>query len=180
MASLKNDFTIGGKQYVAGSRSAQGSYVRGDKEAMKKFRRVKDNIENKAIKTSTRKAGSLVLKAARKNARPVSRIIARALGQKVKFYKKDGVGIAVIGVRDQESVRQKNKAGRLHDPRNTIHLVELGTQPHMIPLYGNKAVLVRHPGTKPQNILARAIAEKMNAAKMEYEITFKRVIDGTK
>lgn len=159
---------------------AANKYVRGDKEAMKKFRRAKDNVENKATKTAIRKSGNLVLKSARKNARSISKIIARGLGQKVKFYKKDGAAIAIIGVRDSESVRQKNAKGRLHDPRNTIHLVELGTQPHRIPLYGNRAVLVMHPGTKPQHPLARAIEETKSRVKDEYEITFKRVINEAK
>lgn len=180
MVSLKNDFSIGGKTFKAGSREAQGAYVKGDKAAMAKFRRLKNTVEQKAIKTAIRKVGNIVLKSARQNARPISRILARGLGQKVKYYKKDGTAFVLIGVRDVESVRQKNKAGRLHDPRNTIHLVELGAAPHQMPLYGNRAVLVMHPGTKAYHPLQRALDSNKGRVKDEYEITFKRVIDEAK
>jgi len=178
--SLKNDFTIGGQSFTAGSREAQGKYVRGDKEAMKMFRRVKNTIEQKATKTALRKSGNIVLKTARKNERPISKILARGLGTKIKYYKNTGTGVAVIGVRNVDSVRQKNSKGRLHDPRNTVHLVELGTKPHMIPLFGNKAVLVMHPGTAAKHPLSRALESTQGKVKHEYEITFKRVIDGAK
>lgn len=154
--------------------------VQGDEKLVKKFKRAKDTIETKASKQAMRKSGNIVLKQARANLRPVSRIMARALGQKVIQYKKDGNVIAIIGVRDADSVRQKNKQGRLHDPRNTMHLVELGTQPHQVRLFGT-GVLVQHPGTKARNPLNKAIESKKSAVESEFKATFQRVIrDATK
>ena len=55
--------------------------VQGDKKLVKKFKRAKDTIETKATKQAMRKSGNIVLKQARANLRPISRIMARALGQ---------------------------------------------------------------------------------------------------
>lgn len=158
------------RKRVASTNATGGASLIGGIELQLKFTRLNKRIQNKSLRRAAGKAGRPVVQAMKSISRPISKTVSKAIGIKVKVYRKDFNSIAIIGVRDIDSVRKQVKRVGLggyehtitHDPRKTLHLIEGGTQPHAIKIYGKGSA--QHPGTKPRPIVQRAYNEKKNEA----------------
>lgn len=150
--------------------TTNGASLIGGVELQLKFSRLNKRIQNRSLRRAVAKAGRPVVRSMKSISRPMSKTISKAIGIKVKVYRKDFNSIAIIGVRDIDSVRRmadriglgEYEHSIIHDPRKTLHLVEGGTEPHVISIYGKSSAL--HPGTKPRPIVQRAYNETKNEA----------------
>lgn len=155
-----------------------GASLIGGIELQLKFTRLNKRIQNRSLRRAAGKAGRPVVRAMKSISRPISKTVSKAIGIKVKVYRKDFNSIAIIGVRDIESVRRTVKRvglggyeySTVHDPRKTLHLIEGGTSPHTIKIYGRGSA--QHPGTKPRPIVQRAYDETKNKAIAIFQETF--------
>lgn len=126
--------------------------VKGDEALIKSLNEFGDKLARKVLRKAGSKAATPVAKAARKLVKPVSPTIAKSIGTKVKIYKKSGNLFVAVGPK-----RDTPKSPSGHNPSKTAHLVDRGTQPHMIRLFGR--VKFRHPGAKATPFLEPAKAE---------------------
>jgi HK97 gp10 family phage protein len=154
--------------------------VVGDTELVAMMNRLEKKGLTKAIRAANSKAAKPIRQSMKKYARETSKTIAKSIGIKNKVYSRNKTGIVIIGIRSQQSVRREYLSAtgkkRVHDPRFTGHLVEGGTQPHDIPAFGNKAVMVRHPGTKAKPFIKRALDENIHQARMAYASEIKSAV----
>lgn len=146
-------------------------------ELQAKLGRIEDPKRNKAAIRSTVGAGSTVIrKALRAEMRSHNRSGSAfdSINWKVKIYP-SGAVVAVIGVRRGHSGVYYSAGGKRIVPANYWHLLNEGTKPHMQPnahrvvtVNGRRALVPvgprRHPGSRPANIRARAIARSRVAA----------------
>lgn len=157
---------------------------------MAKFQRSLRAMDSSMLKKTLAKASRAgakpVLKAMRTETRPISKTIARAFTVKVKVYKNSKVAIALVGVKNDASVRRpyssarnkfrgKNESRGIHDPRFTFHLVDLGTKPHIARVFGKAYFL--HPGTAPANIREKALRTAKPGSDAAYAAVFKKAVD---
>ncbi len=140
----------------------------------------------KALRTASRQAAKPILAAMRADVKPISKTMARALGVKVKIYKRSKNAIALVGIRNTPSVRRpyssriqrsrgKGDSRGIHDPRFTFHLVDLGTKPHQAKAFG-KAYFA-HPGTKANSIREKAMRSAAGKSDAAYIDAFRRAVD---
>jgi len=149
----------------------------------KAVKKALESIEPAIAKTVLAKAGrrgvAPTTTAARRNVRKVSRTIAKSIGVRQKRYKH--ALSTVLGPRSGFSVIGED--GRKHNPVNTSHLVEQGTEPHIIrrAAFGHEngeyVGEVQHPGTKGVWFMKRAWASKGgNAMFTRYASEIERMI----
>lgn len=123
---------------------------------------LKKTHRNKIIRPAVTAASQMVLKSARANVPREAGLLKRSLIKKIKTYK-SGKIIGIIGPKRgmKQTVHRKGalwgKGGNVtSDPANYAHLVEKGTQPHMIGIFA-------HPGSRPQPFLVPALEENREA-----------------
>lgn len=130
----------------------------------KKLSRLKWTAARKAIQKANSKAIRPVVSSAKSNVRPISNTVAKGIGVRHKGYSQTGTVISVVGVRNDASLAvdrliENPFSGQLsyrkHDPRHTAHLIEGGTKPHQIVIFGR--IHVNHPGTAPRPFLKPAL-----------------------
>lgn len=138
--------------------------VQGDKELLKALNNMKWSAARKAIQKANSKASRPIVSAAKSNVRRESNTVAKAVGVRHKAYPKNGNVVSVVGVRNDSSLTQERPAinifngawfYRKHDPRKTAHLIEGGTKPHQIVVFGR--IKISHPGTPPRPWLEPAL-----------------------
>lgn len=150
---------------------------------------IDDSVYKNVLRSATRGAVKPILKNMRNQVKPISKTMAKALGNKVKIYKRSKTAIGLIGIRNTPSVRKpysdpknrnrgKGASKGIHDPRFTFHLVDLGTKAHAIKkAFGKKGLIVRHPGTMAQQVRDKALKETDNAVIAGYEAAFTKAVN---
>ena len=148
--------------------------VDGDKRTAKRLEALPDRVFRKVVRKASKKAMKPVSTAARRNVRPISRLIAKSIGTKQKTYTRNGVVVTVVGPRSGFKDEQTG-----HNPDNTAHLVEYGTPPHTIESKKMMSNLnnphadaenievfgytVEHPGSAPFPFMRPALEERRPA-----------------
>ena len=172
--------------------------LEGDKELIRKLKSLPDKVLKKVARPASRKAVKDIVKAAKRRVRPISKLIAKSIGVKQKTYAKSGIVFTVIGPRTgfQDPITG-------HDPANTAHLVEFGTDAHVITLKDEKragrgvalrnilsninnprtetvevfGTIVSHPGTQPFPFIRPAIDERKSQTVSKYSRELGKGID---
>ena len=174
---------------TAGQRNnRKDDLVLGVAKFQKSLHGLDDTVVKKVLLSATVKAAAPVRKHLRNAVKPISKTMAKAIISKVKVYKRSKVAIGLIGIKNDSSVRApysdpknrnrgKGDSKGIHDPRFTFHLVDLGTKPHMIPFFGDKAKMVMHPGTSAQKVREKAMRATESQQIQAYETAFKAAVD---
>lgn len=131
--------------------------VKGIKELQRTLQRLKPSLQRKAIRPAVQACATLVAKAARqlaptgtgqaKEKGKTRKRLKRTIATRTKTYANGSI-VGIIGSRSREA------------PHG--HLVEGGTQPHIIPgpvsINGKiRTFNVKHPGSKPRHWLSNAL-----------------------
>lgn len=155
-----------------------------------KFERSLHNLDTtmirKTLGVATRKACAPILKAMRNEVKPISKTMARALGSKIKVYKRSKIVIGLIGIRNTKAVaaeysdpRQQSRGKfdhkGMHDPRFTFHLVDLGTKAHRARAFGGAYFM--HPGTDAKEVRMKALRSGENMSAAAYQAALKKAVD---
>lgn len=148
--------------------------VMGDHQLLMKLERLKKSAQNKIIRKGNSKAIRPVIQAAKAGVRKTSRTISKSIGVKHKFYKQNGVAVAIAGPRRAASTEAERPhvhfitggwRYRKHVPANTAHLVERGTKPHQYTIkIGKSKIAIRHPGTKAKPFMEPALERQKHLA----------------
>lgn len=150
--------------------------VTGDEALLKALKVFPGKLSGQVLRRAGQKAGTVVAKVARQLVRPVSKTIAKSIGTKVKVYK-SGKLLVLVGPKAQNPKSTKIvenpltgvKKKRAHEPDRTAHLVDRGTKAHAITLYKKKKFrVVKHPGTKGNFYMERALIQQDSMAKQIY------------
>lgn len=142
--------------------------VEGDEKLIRALKAFPDKLARKVLRKAGSKAATPVARAARKLVRPTSKTIATSIGSKVKVYPKSGRLFVAVGPK-----RDTPKSPTGHNPSKTAHLVDRGTKPHRLRVYGR--VRIVHPGARPRPFLEPA--EKQSEAEVK-RIFIKELHDG--
>lgn len=142
--------------------------VEGDETLIRALKAFPDKLARKVLRKAGSKAATPVARAARKLAKPTSPTIAKAIGTKVRLYPKTGRLFVAVGPK-----RDTPKSPTGHNPSKTAHLVDRGTKPHALRVYGR--VRIVHPGARPRPFLEPA--EKQSEAEVK-RIFIKELHDG--
>lgn len=138
--------------------------IRGDAELIRKLKILKWGAARKAIQKANSKAIRPAVSAAKSGVRKESNTVAKGIGVRHKSYPKSSSVVSVVGVRNDASLAidrphtnpfSGRESYRKHDPRHTAHLIEGGTKPHQIVIFGR--IHVNHPGTAPRPFLEPAL-----------------------
>lgn len=166
----------------------------GDKALERKMKRLVEMEERRVISKAARKATTPWRKEARKivkaDAGSGTGFFAKNIATKVKVYKKKQIIVAMTGA--QSKVDQKTG----ENPAKIAHLLEEGTQPHIIrsrKLLSNvdnprldrdenqeAAVFgfeVEHPGTEGLHMFSKAFVRKHRQAAMIYQRELSKEIE---
>jgi HK97 gp10 family phage protein len=127
------------------------------------------DMKKKGLRAAVTTAGRVVIKAARKNMPVETGLLKKSIGQRTKVYKREEVGVSVIGPRSdfktkiRDTLTGKKKKRR---PSKYLHLLEYGTRPHIIRdvfVGGDRFAgqqrfvpVIQHPGIRPKRPLTRA------------------------
>lgn len=95
-----------------------------------------NRIVSKGRSASVRAGGSVIIKAMRSRAPVETGSLKKALGQRIKTYRRSGTSTSIIGARSKLYATAKGK----RNPANYAHLPELGVRPHRIPRKGTKGI----------------------------------------
>jgi len=145
--------------------------ITGDDELVGRLQAL-DKAGTRITKRALAIAVQPIITDAKNRVRPTSPTIADAIDFEQKLKNKGQYHYIRIGATtDQSNTTVKARinpiTGRVkakwHNPSKTAHLVELGTTPHNIRLYGK--VQIKHPGAKPRPHLVPAIED--NSALVE-------------
>lgn len=115
-------------------------------------------MRTKIVRQAVNAGATPILQAARRLIPKRTRISEKALGKRGRT--RNGEYTVKIGAR---SGYQTIVNGRLHDPRHTLHLVELPVKPHVI--MSRRGIARQHPGTQPHPFLAPALESNVSQAK---------------
>ena len=113
---------------------------------LRKLNGLKKRMRTKIVRRAVNAGGNVVLQSARRLIRRRSGFSAKALGKKGRT-KKDEY-LVKIGAR---TGYETTVDGRLHQPFHVLHLIEKGTQPHVITT--RRGASYMHPGAKPNPFL---------------------------
>lgn len=150
--------------------------VTGDTETLKALKEFGGKLSGQVLRRAGQKAATPVAKAARSFVKPVSKTIAKSIGSKVKVYK-SGKLLVIVGpkamnpksVKETENPMTGVTKKREHIADRTAHLVDRGTKAHKINLFKKKKLrVVKHPGTKGNFFLERALAQEDSLSKQIY------------
>lgn len=139
--------------------------ITGDDELVGRLQAL-DKTGSRITKRAITAAVQPVIQDAKDRVRPTSPTIADAIGFEQKLRNKGQYHHIRIGATvDPGNVTVKARinpiTGRAkakwHNPAKTAHLVELGTKPHRIRLYGR--IRIDHPGAKPHPALIPALEQ---------------------
>lgn len=100
-----------------------GMTFRGNKELNELFDELPNRVQNRVMRGAMSAAANPIVKAARAKAPKRSGLTRKAIGKKVKTYRKNHVTVAIIGPRNDVRGRVK---GKLHRPAKIAHLIERG------------------------------------------------------
>jgi HK97 gp10 family phage protein len=141
-----------------------------DKQLVAQMRRIRAAVVKKAVRKANTKAMRPVVQQAKASVRKESGTVSKAIGVRHKHYSRSGTMVSMVGIRNQDSVIKQRptinpfsgmSAYRKHDPRKTAHLIERGTKPHQIVVFGR--LKISHPGTKPRPFLAPAMERNISS-----------------
>lgn len=145
--------------------------IKGDDELVGRLQAL-DKAGTRIMKRAIAIAVQPVIQDAKNRVRPISPTIADAIDFEQKLKNKGQYHYIRIGaVTDQSATTVKARinpiTGRAkakwHNPSKTEHLVEQGTKPHNLKIYGR--IRIKHPGARPHPHLIPAVEE--NAALVE-------------
>jgi HK97 gp10 family phage protein len=148
--------------------------IHGDRELIRKLKEMKNGVRKKYVRRAVTAAIRPIRMAAKANAPKDFGILKKRLTVKVKAYKSGNV----FGMVSVSNEAKDDATGRR--PSKYLHLVSLGTKPHIIRPRRKKLLvatdlgrgknrqvtrtvygyLVRHPGAKPNPFLQDAITSK--------------------
>lgn len=123
-----------------------------------------DKAGSRIARRAIQIAAQPVIDEAEKRARPISKTIAEAITVDVKTKKRGAYHVVRIGPMEADTgktVKAKlnpitgRVKARWHNPAKTGHLLELGTKPHRIRIYGR--IRIQHPGAKAYPYLGPAL-----------------------
>lgn len=157
--------------------------LQGAQEMRRRLNRLGEKTARKAERAGIRAAGAGILTAARRRVPRRLGDLRESLlakwGLKVYFHQAAGMYIGVVGPGKLPGGRT-GPDGRVNDPRKYAHLVEFGTDPHVIQPKNKKALafgrgageagaqnidrevvaIVDHPGNRPTPFLRPAYDEE--------------------
>lgn len=122
--------------------------MQGIEEMIKSLEQLATRPAMRAPNAAVRAGASVIIKEMRSRAPKETGSLKKALGQKVKVYKRSGVVTSIVGARSKKY--QTKLGGR--NPAYYAHLVEMGTIAHRLGKRG------RHPGAKKQPFMRPAWA----------------------
>lgn len=102
-----------------------GIRIIGDKQLIKKLKKLGPRIFKKSIKKALRRGAKPFVKTARGSAERETNTLRKSIGVRVKTYGRSGVIMALIGPRS--SITGIGPDGRVRKPVKYAHLVEFGT-----------------------------------------------------
>lgn len=102
--------------------------IEGIEEMTRKLEAVGTRVALRGPNAAVRAGGSFLIKEMRRRAPKETGSLKKALGQRIKTYRRSKTVAAIVGPR---SKRYDTSKGR-RNPANYAHLVELGTRPHSI------------------------------------------------
>lgn len=124
--------------------------MQGIEEMTRNLEKLGTRVALRGPNAAVRAAGSVIIKEMRRRAPKDTGSLKKALGQRVKTYRRSKAVASIIGAR---SKRYETSKGR-KNPAYTAHLVEFGTKPH-----GG------HPGTAAKPFMRPAWDASAPAAK---------------
>ncbi len=123
--------------------------IEGLPAVLKRLKGIEEKVKKKATKAAVHQGGKVVLAEAKSRVRRVSGLLYKAMGQKVKTFRGNGVSVSIIGpragfkvIRDKQTgkivgrvqtkfsrlVGTKNGKPVYENPTQYSHLVEKGTR----------------------------------------------------
>lgn len=151
--------------------------VTGDEKALKALAQFSGKLSGQVLRRAGQKAATPVIRTAKALVKPVSKTIAKSIGSKVKVYKRTGKLLVIVGPKVASPKSSKETENpmtgvtkkREHIADRTAHLVDRGTKAHKINLFKKKKLrVIKHPGTKGNFFLERALIQEDAISKQIY------------
>lgn len=126
--------------------SRRRTRVTGVGRIVRKLREITEAVGRRTMKNGVDEAAKRILKDARANVPTDTKLLKKALGKKLKVYKKRLVAVGIVGPRKHMTGKKGSRTrtkkfqtrtdskGRevTQDPLKYAHLVEFGTRPHRL------------------------------------------------
>ena len=144
--------------------------ITGQKEFCDAIQKVGEKTVTTILPKVCRAMTKPIVADARKRVSPIkqSGALRKSIKAKVKTYR-SGITVAVIG---PDTTTEGIYKGKLVRPKNTAHLVDLGTKRHFQPKRR-----IQHPGAKPRPFLRVAFNTNRDTALAIGQKTFKSEVD---